>query len=287
MDYEDPIRHLTKGEVEYPCTVTRVFVEVQVRTKRVYRTRSGLLLYHLHIASPSQAGPLRKYLSSWRLFQIDFDDLLAKDVFRHCDANSLLSPHVSKNKRSGARFVNFFKRQVSSYCKRIAADLIETKPKFVVILTHITTVCVFDLDDDSEAEHSLRVCGKSCIIREDNPYGATLLPKGALLFSAVHGSMVFTDDFDHLRGQTCAICLDEFFKGSDVLRIWCEHAFHSRCLIPWFNKVGTCPLCRSIMSLYNEKNSGTFSSFTTFSKIYKWMKTYMLLQSTRVSYFVD
>ncbi|KAI3911291.1 hypothetical protein MKX01_004518, partial [Papaver californicum] len=54
MDYEDPIRHLSKGIVEHPSTVTKVFVEVQVRKKRVYRTRSGLLLNHLHISSPSQ-----------------------------------------------------------------------------------------------------------------------------------------------------------------------------------------------------------------------------------------
>ncbi|KAI3889725.1 hypothetical protein MKX03_007747, partial [Papaver bracteatum] len=78
MDYEDPIRHLSKGKVEYPSDVTRVFVEVQVRTKRVYRTRSGLLLNHLHISSPSKAGPLDRFLSSWKLFQVDFDDLLAR-----------------------------------------------------------------------------------------------------------------------------------------------------------------------------------------------------------------
>ncbi|KAI3900547.1 hypothetical protein MKW92_019819 [Papaver armeniacum] len=253
-DLKDPIRHLSKGKVEDPSTVTKVFIEVQVTTKRVYRTKSGLLLNHLHGSSPSKAGPIDKCLSSWRLFQIDFDDLLAKDVFyRCCDSNSLLSMHISKSNHSAARFVNFFKRRVSSYCKKIAASLIETKPKVVVILARITTVSVYDLDDDCEVEHSLGVCGKSCILREESPYGATLLPKGAFLFSAVHGSMVFTDDFNHFRGQTCAVCMNAFSKGSDILRLHCKHAFHSRCLIPWFNKVGSCPLCRCVMRAYTTR----------------------------------
>lgn len=45
MDYKDPIRHLSKGKVEYPSAVTRVFVEVQVRTKRVYRTTLGVVYF--------------------------------------------------------------------------------------------------------------------------------------------------------------------------------------------------------------------------------------------------
>ncbi|KAI3849424.1 hypothetical protein MKX03_030820 [Papaver bracteatum] len=233
-DLKDPIRHLSKGKVEDPSTVTKVFIEVQIATKRVYRTKSGLLLNHLHGSSPSKAGPINKFLSSWRLFQIDFDDLLAKDVFYRCDSNSLLSMYICKSDHSAARFVNFFKRRVPSYCKKIAPSLIETKRKV-------------------EAEHSLGVCGKSCILREESPYGATLLPKGAFLFSAVHGSMVFTDDLHHFRGQTCAVCMNAFSKGSDILRLHCKHAFHSRCLIPWFNKVGSCPVCRYVMRAYTTR----------------------------------
>ncbi|KAI3907618.1 hypothetical protein MKW98_016262 [Papaver atlanticum] len=111
--------------------------------------------------------------------------------------------------------------------------------------SHITTVCVVDLDSDYEAKHSLKVCGKSCILREqENPYGATRLPEKAFLFSFIHGSLEFQDSSVHFHGQTCSICLNTFKKHSDdIIKICCGHGFHSRCLIPWFSKVGTCPVC--------------------------------------------
>ncbi|KAI3898061.1 hypothetical protein MKW92_002358 [Papaver armeniacum] len=252
MDDKDPIRLVRDKRAANPNIGTKVFMEVQVREKRVYRTRSGLLLNHLHV-SPTQVGPpIYEYLLSWRWFQIDFDDLVAKDVFRHCcDAKSLLSMFIGTNEQTKSRFLNFFKRRVSSFCNKNAANLIETKPKFVVIVTHITTVCVYDLGDDCEAVHSLKACGKSCV-REENPYGATLLPKGAFLFSAAHGSLAYNDFDTYWHGQTCAVCLNELVVGSDdiIVIIMCDHAFHAKCLIPWFNKVGTCPVCRRILKIY-------------------------------------
>ncbi|KAI3937526.1 hypothetical protein MKW92_025595 [Papaver armeniacum] len=252
MDWKDPIQLLLDKREVIPANVTKVFIEVQVREKRVYRTKSGLLLSHLHLSSPSQVVPPYEYLLSWRWLQIDFDDLLSKDVFHNCcDAKSLLSMKISSNKHTATRFLNFFKGRISSFCNKKAAKLIEAKPKFVVIVTQITTVCVYDLGDDSEAEHSLKVCGKSCI-REQNPYGATRLQKGAFLFSPAYGSLAYTDSDTYFHRQTCAICLDELLVGGshDIINVLCDHAFHSKCLIPWFNKVGTCPVCRRRLKVY-------------------------------------
>jgi hypothetical protein len=45
--------------------------------------------------------------------------------------------------------------------------------------------------------------------------------------------------------EQCAICLlDEGMKNEETVRLPCSHAFHSRCILPWFIRVSTCPTCR-------------------------------------------
>ncbi|MCL7035145.1 hypothetical protein MKW94_029132, partial [Papaver nudicaule] len=152
MDYKDPIQLMPDRRLANPSIGTKVFIEVQVREKRVYRTRSGFLLNHLHVSSQSHVEPLCQYLFAWKWYQIDFNDLLAKDVFRNCcDAKSLSTMPISSNKRTAARFLKFFRGRVSSFCNKSAAIIAETKRKFVVIVAHITIVCVYDLGDDREA----------------------------------------------------------------------------------------------------------------------------------------
>ncbi|MCL7047472.1 hypothetical protein MKW94_005893 [Papaver nudicaule] len=252
MYYKDPIELVVDPRVANPSYGTKVFIEVQVREKRVYRNKSGILLNHLHVSSQSHVEPPSKFLLNWRCFQIDFDDLLAKDVFRRCcDVKALSTMSLSSNKRTAARFLKFFKGRVSSFCNKSAAKITEIKPKFVVIVAHITTVCVYDLGDDREALNSLEVCGKSCI-RAENPYGATSLAKGAYLFSQAHGSLAYSNTSTFYHRETCAVCLDEILAGTHdvIVVIACDHAFHSKCVLPWFNKVGTCPVCRRLMKLY-------------------------------------
>lgn len=130
-----------------------------------------------------------------------------------CDVNSLSSMYISTTRNSTSRFLNFFKRRVSSFCNKKAAKIIETKPKHVVIVTRITTVCLYDLDDDCEAVHSLQVCDKSCI-REENPYGATRLAKDAFLFSAAHGSLIYTDSCAPIHRQS-------FWWALKILYLYC------------------------------------------------------------------
>jgi hypothetical protein len=45
--------------------------------------------------------------------------------------------------------------------------------------------------------------------------------------------------------EQCAICLlDEGTRNEETVRLPCSHAFHSRCILPWFCRVSTCPTCR-------------------------------------------
>ncbi|KAJ8768887.1 hypothetical protein K2173_023882 [Erythroxylum novogranatense] len=42
----------------------------------------------------------------------------------------------------------------------------------------------------------------------------------------------------------CGICLENFMKGDELIRLPCGHRFHSACLDPWIRICGDCPFCR-------------------------------------------
>jgi hypothetical protein len=44
--------------------------------------------------------------------------------------------------------------------------------------------------------------------------------------------------------QSCTICLAEFVQTDKVLKLECDHMFHSQCLLPWLSRQRSCPLCR-------------------------------------------
>ena len=45
----------------------------------------------------------------------------------------------------------------------------------------------------------------------------------------------------------CTVCLDDFNPGEEVRITRCNHAFHNRCIQPWFRQNPgheTCPNCK-------------------------------------------
>ncbi|KAK8941510.1 hypothetical protein KSP40_PGU021657 [Platanthera guangdongensis] len=44
--------------------------------------------------------------------------------------------------------------------------------------------------------------------------------------------------------EVCAVCLEEMVAGVEVVWTPCEHLFHGECLRRWFERAGSCPLCR-------------------------------------------
>ncbi|XP_014787081.1 E3 ubiquitin-protein ligase RNF181 [Octopus bimaculoides] len=43
----------------------------------------------------------------------------------------------------------------------------------------------------------------------------------------------------------CTICLGEFEENNEIKTLPCNHQFHSSCILPWLEKVNTCPMCRT------------------------------------------
>ncbi|GAB4832743.1 hypothetical protein Ancab_006760 [Ancistrocladus abbreviatus] len=44
--------------------------------------------------------------------------------------------------------------------------------------------------------------------------------------------------------EECAVCLEQFRVGENLVNLPCAHKFHSRCLVPWLEKNAYCPCCR-------------------------------------------
>ena len=47
-----------------------------------------------------------------------------------------------------------------------------------------------------------------------------------------------------LKDVECAICNDEFKEDELYKTLECNHNYHLDCILLWFNKERTCPLCR-------------------------------------------
>jgi len=43
--------------------------------------------------------------------------------------------------------------------------------------------------------------------------------------------------------EECAICLNPFIDNN-LLTIPCGHTYHTECILEWFDKKMTCPMCR-------------------------------------------
>jgi len=46
----------------------------------------------------------------------------------------------------------------------------------------------------------------------------------------------------------CALCLEEYSEGEEVLKLSCAHLFHEGCIGPWFARSLSCPLCQKEVS---------------------------------------
>ena len=42
----------------------------------------------------------------------------------------------------------------------------------------------------------------------------------------------------------CTICLEEFNNDEEIIKLKCNHLFHSKCIDDWIKKNQSCPLCR-------------------------------------------
>ncbi|CAL0316240.1 unnamed protein product [Lupinus luteus] len=57
-------------------------------------------------------------------------------------------------------------------------------------------------------------------------------------------TVIVDDELLNSELNQCAVCQDEFEKGSRVKQMPCKHVYHGDCLIPWLELHNSCPVCR-------------------------------------------
>ena len=47
------------------------------------------------------------------------------------------------------------------------------------------------------------------------------------------------------KDEECSICLEEFTTDKKIIKLNCNHIFHTDCIKLWIENNNTCPLCRT------------------------------------------
>ena len=51
-------------------------------------------------------------------------------------------------------------------------------------------------------------------------------------------------NIEDIKENKCSICLEEYTKGYDIIKLNCEHQYHKDCIKIWLNINKNCPQCR-------------------------------------------
>ena len=58
----------------------------------------------------------------------------------------------------------------------------------------------------------------------------------------------FNDNDNVCKTKNCSICLETL--DNDLVKTTCGHIYHNNCLIDWYKKKQTCPLCNEELLFY-------------------------------------
>lgn len=60
-------------------------------------------------------------------------------------------------------------------------------------------------------------------------------------------------------GKRCAICLEDFERGQEVMITPCKHMFHEECIVPWAKSNAQCPVCRFVFGPKTRESATPFN----------------------------
>ena len=53
---------------------------------------------------------------------------------------------------------------------------------------------------------------------------------------------------EYCSNSVCAICIDDYIVGENLLICPCGHGYHKECLRQWLRRKNVCPLCKVVVS---------------------------------------
>ncbi|GIX98120.1 hypothetical protein CDAR_501081 [Caerostris darwini] len=89
--------------------------------------------------------------------------------------------------------------------------------------------------EEKERAMACRICGRTAVVRDPN-------------YSPKHKDLVYVSKKETVELPTdvdieCAICLNTS-RYKRMLRLFCNHRFHKKCIMQWFKNDIRCPVCR-------------------------------------------
>lgn len=74
--------------------------------------------------------------------------------------------------------------------------------------------------------------------------------------SVIDFSDIIIYDPEKIQDSECSICMENYDEKSSVIKIPCNHMYHEKCILQWFENNKTCPLCRNHNSTLCTKCDG-------------------------------
>ncbi|XP_065866884.1 E3 ubiquitin-protein ligase RING1 [Euphorbia lathyris] len=76
---------------------------------------------------------------------------------------------------------------------------------------------------------------------DPNRYGTPPASKSAI---DALPTIKITNELLNSELNQCAVCKDEFEKGTEAKQMPCKHVYHHDCILPWLELHNSCPVCR-------------------------------------------
>ena len=51
-------------------------------------------------------------------------------------------------------------------------------------------------------------------------------------------------NIEDIKENECSICLEEYNRDKDIIKLKCNHEYHKECIKAWFDFNKNCPQCR-------------------------------------------
>ena len=91
----------------------------------------------------------------------------------------------------------------------------------------------------------MRLMGRMCAINNSGPTPRRVSISGDASNTTITTKLAHESEYDHSR---CIICLEQYQDNDSISwarnTMYCNHAFHTKCIKKWLKKKRSCPCCR-------------------------------------------